>query len=518
MSSKRILGIAGAAMMGTVAGTGAVHAVIGISTSGTTGAPTFAMETLRSDREVTARDGVGGPFFEVAANTGASGELDLRVPIKISVPTETSALITIDLEDLVFTGAPTPSLIVSPATVADPPANITGVAPTIVSGGGRGDKRLQFGFTTDTTNNVPDTAVLLVSIGRLGADPDTPGSITVTASRTFAGERISDFTRLADAVKVARALNVTVTPQNQTASVQEGFMKFKPGDGVSGDQLAAQVGKLLVGIATTTPATTFYNAGRGDVASSPLRAGEVSLASHIATEAAITFTGETAFLADDDGEGDEAKKRVYVGDVDCDPVGSSIVDDNGMLKSTLPLFDNDGDNDGEADDNGGAYLCLKVDGETVIPVTEPYTVAIAYTSALGANAQFAPTNMPATPLGSIDRDGSTVNIAYLTTNRRYNQRLVMVNRSGDELEVTMTFDAAPGTTADPTSLTRMVPTGRTNLKVSDLVTFTNANNPNGGSGSAVLSADVTSTMFDVVTVTATIGDDSTDTVVWPTTQ
>ena len=516
MSSKRILGIAGAAMMGTVAGTGAVHAVIGISTSGTTGAPTFALETMRSDREVEPRDGNGGPFYEVAANTGASGELDLRVPIKISVPVSTSALITIDLEDLVFTGAPTPSLIVSPATVADPPANITGVTPSVVSGGGRGDKRVQFGFTTDATNMVPDDAVLLVTIGRLGADPDTPGSITVTASRTFAGERIADFTRLPDAVKVARALNVTVTPQNQTASVEEGFMKFKSGDGVSGDQLAAQVGKLLVGIATTTPATTFYNAGRGDVASSTLRPGEVSLASHIASEVAITFTGETAFLADDDA--DDPKKRVYVGDVDCDPVGSSIMDEDGMLKSTLPLFDNDGDNNGEADDNGGAYLCLKVDGKTVIPVTEAYTVAIAYTSALGANAQFAPANMPATPLGSIGRDGSTVNIAYLTTNRRYNQRLVMVNRSGDEVEVKMTFDAAPGTTADPTTLTRMVPRGRTNLKVSDLVTFTNASNPNGGSGSAVLSADVTSTMFDVVTVTATIGDDSTDTVVWPATQ
>ena len=515
MSSKRILGIAGAAMMGTVAGTGEVHAVIGISTSGTTGAPTFAMETMRSDREVEPRDGIGGPFFEVAANTGSSGELDLRVPIKISVPATTSALITIDLEDLVFTGAPTPTLIVSPATVADPPANITGVAPTIVSGGGRGDKRLQFGFTT-TSTVVPDDAVLLVAIGRLGADPDTPGSITVTASRTFAGERISDFTRLPEAVKVARALNVTVTPQNQTASVEEGFMKFKPGTGVSGDQLAAQVGKLLVGIATTTPATTFYNAGRGDVASSALRPGEVSLASHIANEAAITFTGETAFLADD--EADDPKKRVYVGDVDCDPVGSSIMDDDGMLKSTLPLFDNDGDNDGEADDNGGAYLCLKVDGETVIPVTEAYTVGIAYTSALGANAQFAPANMPATPLGLIGRDGSTVNIAHLTTNRKYNQRLVMVNRSGGELEVTMTFEGEPGTTASPTTLTRMVPTGRTTLKVSDVVTFTNDDNDNGGNGSAVLSADVTSTMFDVATVTTTREDGSTDTVVWDTTQ
>lgn len=505
MSSKRILGIAGAAMMGTLAGTGAVHAVISVGSEGTTGAVTFAIETLRNDRNVPPSDGDGGPFYEVAAHTGSSAELDVNVPIKIVVPVSSSAVVTVDLENLVLTGSPPVTLGVT--NTASPPVAITGATSSIISGGGRGDRQVRFQLSTDATNPIPATSRLVVELARLGVDPTQSGSVTVTATRLIEGVGITGTTALSDVVKTARALKVTTTPQMQTASVEDGFMKFvSGGDGVSTDQLAANVGHLQIGIATTT--TPLYNAGRGDVAS-----GTVTAITHIATNAEIVITGDTSFLADQ-GEGDDAKKLVYIDSQEnCSSASPSSIqdtDDDNKLKASLSDFD-----------GAGGYLCLKVDGETAIPTTEPYSAAITYTSAVVKSgtddtrvAQFPPTASTET-LGSIGRDGSSVSIGYLTTNQKYNQRLIMVNRSGSPVDYSMTFQTAEGTRAVPKApASGTLPTGRTVLDVRDVVTFNN--DGNGGHGSAEMTAVVGKTQFDVVTVTTTRSDGSTDTVAWET--
>lgn len=502
MSSKRILGIAGAAIVGTLAGTGVVHAEISIGDSGTTGVAVFAKETFVGDRNIPPRDGRGGPYYEASAHTGNSREvLDLNVPLGISVPTSSDAIVTIDLENLVLTGTPTPSLIVSPSVIAATPANITGlVAPTIRTGGTRGDRRVQFGFSTTSTAAAADSR-LLVTLGRLGVDLNNPGNITVTSSYTFAGERIVDSTVLTGAVMAAEALSVKATPQMQTASVEDGFLKFKSEAGSSGvaeDRLSANVGKLEIGIATTTPPTTFLDAGRGDVSSG----GEVTAASHIASDAVIAFLGDTSFVATDE----DGKKEVYVSTDETCPSGASIEDADDATKLEAALDD--------FDDAGGAYLCLKADGETAIPVTEPYTVNISYTSILGTNAA-SPPEASTEELGSIDRDGSTVRIAYLTTNRKYNQRLVVVNRTSAPVSYSMTFQTQEGVTANAgDGASGTFPAGRTVMDVRDIVTFDNGGN--GSHGSAELAAVVARGSLDVATVTTTIADGSTDTVVWDT--
>ena len=507
MSSKRILGIAGAAMIGTLAGTGAVHAVIGIGDSGTTGAATFARETLRSDRNIPPQDGNGGPYYEASAQSSNSNELDVSIPVGMALPASTTnvAVITVVLEDLVMTGVSLANAVRF-TTDASPPVVVANAVGTLLTGGLRGERRAQFSVTTGATAVAADN-LLWVDLGRVGLDPTKNGTITVTIQREVAGVPVTKTTRLANAVKVLPALDVTATPTMQTASVEDGFMKFVGGTGVAGvatDRLAANVGNLHIGIATTTPPTTFYNAGRGDVPN----AGVVSAVSHIASGAAIVFTGQTSFLADQ-GEGDDAKKLVYIDtNANCstDDSPTSIVDadDEDKLKAALDDFD----------DDGGAYLCLKVDGKTAIPATDAYTAAITYTSILGANAAFPPEPSTET-LGSIGRDGSTVRIAYLTTNQKYNQHLVVVNRSNSAVDYSMTFKAGDGTTAMPGSAASgTLSSGRTVLKVRDLVTFDNGGN--GGHGSAELAVVVASSMLDVATVTTTRSDGSTDTVVWDT--
>ena len=399
-------------------------------------------------------------------------------------------------------------MIVSPATVADPPANITGITPSVLTGGLRGERRVRFRFTTDSSNEAPATARLLITLGRIGVDPTTPGSITITSGFTFAGESIVETTRLANVVKTANALSVEVTPQMQTASVEDGFMKFKPGTGVDTDQLAANVGKLKIGIATATP--TRRDAGRGDAVSG----GVVTLVSHIASDATISFLGDTSFVA----SGDDGKKKVYVStDATC-PSATSIQDDDDAtkLQASLSDFSNSGPGaGGQPDPNAdGAYLCMMVDGDTAIPVNEPYTANITYTSVLATNAAFPPEASTET-LGKIVRDGSSVHIAYLTTNQKYNQRLVVVNRSSGPVNYSMTFQTQEGVTAEVgDGASGMFPVGRTVMDVRDIVTFDNGGN--GSHGSAVIAAVVARGSLDVATVTTTKADGSTDTVVWDT--
>ena len=519
MTSKRILGIAGAAMVGTLAGTGAVHAYIGLSSDVNAEARNpliVARESL--DRNHTYSPvGEGTTYYRVSDATGSSYDTQVRVPLGMFLPDSSTALVTVELENLVVgadnAGTGLPTLIISPATVAATPATIhASVVTSVLTGGATGSKRVQFGVTVGATGisggGVPADAVLVLSMpgGRYGVDPENAGTITITPSRQFSGATVTNRIVLRDVIKTERAVDVKVTPQDQIALVQEGFMKFKPGTGVSnsGDtsQLAAHVGNVRITLATTTD--TFFDARAGQ--------GSISAVSELVRDAAITFTGRTSFLEEDDDD----NKLVYVSepmdatDNPCATVGSSIQNDAGDLEAALNVVDGP----------HGGYFCLKVDGETEILETA-YEVSITYTSALGAAAFFVPATTTHA-LGSIERDGAVVRIDYLTTNQKYNQRVVLVNRSSESVAYKTTFltaalvDYTAGDDAEGT----LSPNSRTVLEVPNMVTFddgrTNADGtPRGSHGSAVLSIDVVPDMIEVVTVTTNMQDKSTDTVVWP---
>ena len=523
MSSKRILGIAGAAIIGTLAEVGTVHAVLSSDRTGATYGKsiTFARESLSkaSNRTYTPSGGTK-KYYEVAEGTSGSNELVVNVPVGIIVPVSTStiiqsAVVTVRLSNLVLTDV-APDLSVTD----DDDTAITGVTVSVASGGGSGDSSVQFQVSTGTANAIAKDHRLVIDFQRFGFDPDVnSGSITIEARREVAGVPISSTVTLTDAIKMAYALRSVATSTQQTASVEEMFQKFKATDpasgperdGVGAEGLAANVGSLHIGLATTTDTylNQFHSAQRGTVG--------IVQASDLVSAASVTFTGDTSFLAEE--EGDDAKKMVYVTtEQDCDPATTSIVDDDGALKASLGSFDDyAGDHDsttGPADNRKAVpgYLCLKVDGETSIPVTDPYQASITYTSVLADNAVSLPSS-GSHVLGGITRDGSNVRIAYLTTNQKYNQRLVLVNRSSSPVEYSMTFQTAEGTTATAGDrASGMLPVGRTVLDVrDDVVTFDNGGN--GGHGSAELVAVISSRMIDVATVTTTRADGSTDTVV-----
>ena len=526
MSSKRILGIAGAAIIGTLAGTGAVHAVIGIGSNGaTTGAATFAKETLKksgSDSTVAAVSGGSTTYYQVAVQAGTSGEIDVNIPVGISVPGSpaTTALIQVELENLVlgrpFVSTPAGSRHVNITDTADPPANITGATFSTEEGGATGDDRVWINVTTDGTNGIAAASRLNLEFDFLGVDPDNDGTITITARRTAtAGVPVSKTTTLTDAVKVASVFEVEATPTTQTASVEDGFMKFRDATTVaSEDRLKASIGKLDFGVATST--SPIYNAGRATAPRVSLdtaeNAGQIISPRQVVESAVLVLTGNTSFLGEDG--------KVFISSAeDCSSESVAFMadeDDGNKLKATLSAAEDTagGGHFGTKEDTVSVYVCLEVDGETTIPaVGAPYEVAATFTGVHGDATAFPPDAFSGT-LGGIERDGSNVDIAYLTTNQKYNQRLILVNRSGGMVEYSMTFRTAEGTTHEAGNAAggTLQPRSRTVLDVRDIVTFDNGGN--GGHGSAQLTAVVASGMLDVATVTTTRADGSTDTVVW----
>ena len=508
MSSKTILGIAGAAMIGTLAGPGAVHAVLTAGASGTSGVPIFARETFQKDRPIVPTDGSGGTYYEAASGTSVSGEFDVRVPFGIAVPEAEDAVVTIELRDLVLAGyTPTLEFTTSDGTAV---AFSATTDVSIVSGGQKGDRRVQFNLDLDSTSGAfAITHQMTVKLGNLGIRTDANGiedgvgTIIIKSERPGVSPVVSVTVTLGKVVKVRSALVTTVRGSEQTADAQEGFMKFRPGSGVGLDQLAASMGDLHIGVATSTEgyhnttATRYYrNARRGQSA--------VGAPSDILKSMDITFTGDMTFV-DEDSTG---KKRVYLGDRDCAPERPSIEDADGDLTAALS----------DVSGSDPAYLCLKVDGLEEIPETEAYKAAIDYT-VLDATDPVHPPQDITLNLGSINRDGTTVQIPYLTSNRKYNQRVIVVNRAGRPVSYSMTFRPTESTTDDPattaTALSKasgMLREGRTVWLVHrDLVTFAVTGRDTGGHGSAEMT--IASGLVDVSTVLTNREDGSTDTVV-----
>ena len=505
MSSKRILGIAGAAMMGTLAGVGAAHAVITIDDGAVKGAPIFAKETLRKDstRAPTGLGLGGGTYYEVAAHTGASGELTVMVPIAVEVPISTTANIKVDLTNLVTTGQPAFAATGANATLQVQRAGtaITGATYARITGGARGDRSYLMTVTTDATNAIQSSDDLVINLGRLGVDPDEVGTIAITSTVTISGNEVSQGTRLPDAVKTMEMLAVGVTPIDQTASIAKGFTEFNANRSrVSDDRLSASLGKIAFGLATTT---TVYNAARGGAdgprnPTSGNEAGTITAANQLVGAAEFVLTGgDTSFL----GEDGELSFKEAENCTGTSTATFSPDEDDNKMKATIAVVPAE------------VHLCVTVDGDTTIPATGPYTMDISLAGVHGAtNTAFPPDDLTGSTFGSIGRDGTRVNIGHLTTNAAYKQRLVVVNRTGSDVTYSLEFETTDRVTPRPETVTGTLTMGRNELSVSELVTFDN--DRMGGSGSAVMEMNAARGDIDIMTVTTRTTDGSTDTVVW----
>ena len=114
-------------------------------------------------------------------------------------------------------------------------------------------------------------------------------------------------------------------------------------------------------------------------------------------------------------------------------------------------------------------------------------------------------------VGNIVRNGATVNIGYLTTSTRYNQRIIITNRGEVDAEYELTeFYTEMGTEATAgTAAMGTVPAGQTVvIRSEDAVTFTGTMRR----AAVTLTVNAPASVVDVATTQVNLNDGSTDTV------
>ena len=160
------------------------------------------------------------------------------------------------------------------------------------------------------------------------------------------------------------------------------------------------------------------------------------------------------------------------------------------------------------------YLCVLVgDSNTVqIPLAEgsgpglldAYSIDVAPDSGTGVRGAAA---------GAIARDGTSVNVTYLSANPAYSQRLVIVNRGADAAKYTMSdFQTEDGTVvAAGTVIEGYVPAGgRTVVRTQDVLAF-DSGMPRA---SGTLNMNAPPSTIDVMTVQVHPGTGQVDTTVY----
>ena len=170
----------------------------------------------------------------------------------------------------------------------------------------------------------------------------------------------------------------------------------------------------------------------------------------------------------------------------------------------------DGDNAGKGVKplfSGHRHLCATPRANTEIPVTT-IGASVSYNSlpnnafaAAGANGD----------VGYIVRNGAIAELSYLTVSERYNQRIIITNRSGQDAEYELnkfyTEDGTEGAAGETAS--GMVPAESSIVVLTrEAVTFTGTRSR----GSATLAVTAPARMVSAATTQVNLSDGSTDTV------
>ena len=451
MFSRKTLGIAGAAILGTLVGTNAAHAVIEVTVtngvSSTDGQVQYAIETLTTNTAVPS----GGKTYYKVEESSTGGELDVTIPLGFATGGAESIIVLYTLGGMVFSEEMTAANIDMTA------ANGTSKSFSDVrlNGGAKGDSSVEYSITA--TAAVAETDLLKLSIEEIAVDPAAVGSITMLASYDVSATRsITETVTISDAVTPIKAFKESVVAASSTpvALVEEGFMKFGAPGNASSDGLTATVGSITIGLeADTLAASDSEEITTTNMATELLGTDGVKL----------NFTGDLGFVDD---------VFLATGD-DCPSTGKvalSEVDDEvrSWKADAADLEDVDGT---------GAYLCITADGETVISESS-YGVTITYGGL--PNAAFPPPASTKT-VGGIKRDGTTVHIPFLTAHSSYNQRIVILNRNSTAVGYKITFTAEAGVTptAGDDAEGMLAPNSRTvlSLKNDDVVSFAEGGPP-----------------------------------------
>ena len=341
-------------------------------------------------------------------------------------------------------------------------------------------------------------------------------------------------------IRLQSGLNVTIKAAPEAkASVDTGFMRFVGGGGT------ARLGWLGVeenvgGTTSVRNADDGEAIAVGDIIASPASeddppVGTVSFNVMGNLDiGAFNIKAETFQMTMPD-EGNPALVMVDGAPVPngtCDPGMANVVDRGDLLGSDrMPLIGEEGELPSGVDSANTAalapdvyLLCVNVD--VTGPMSNMMAIPKSDYSATAHIKRDAGVNTPVQMVGeegklaSIDRDGASVELPYLTTSDKHNQRLIVVNRGTRPVAVTsIQFNSEAGTEAELSASAQaamdagqlVVPAGGTWVARMD-----ESLNITGGSRrtAATIAFAGTSGALSVATTQVNLEDGSTDTVVY----
>jgi hypothetical protein len=182
--------------------------------------------------------------------------------------------------------------------------------------------------------------------------------------------------------------------------------------------------------------------------------------------------------------------------------GDWTIDGNDIDPDTGALLDTD---ISDYDYNTEYDIEVTVDGETTINPGS-YSAETDFTKI--TNSVYG-VNNDSGDLGTISRNGTSIQVPYLTTFADYKQRLVLVNRSGKAAPYSIAFTSEAGvTTVAGSKATGSIPAGKTLvLPVSDVVTITG-----GSRTAATITVTAQESNIDAATTIVNTNGGGTDTV------
>ena len=414
---------------------GPVSAAINLSpASGTAFAPyKYAKETLSSATSNTAtHDGV--TYYTL---TSQSDEMDITFnggPL-ITAATDTG-LLYITLTGMAFS------------------ETISVGGFTVASGGGAGDTTALLRATSDLAANATVT-IDIGSSNQMLMTSDHKGGITVElVNATLEGILGSGKARVKHmregAVVGAAGITTKVKGSNPTATVVTDFMAFSSDE----TDKTASLGSVEIALAAADGA---HNAtSGGDVVRSNIYLVATSM---LKLKGDLSFASAVAAHAGADA--------ATCGDTS--PLVLAIAEDK--MSASVAIADNFGaDNDNT---NSMRHICITAKDDTAIPKGD-YTIDVDYARATGTFVSPI-ADVTDAEFGSIMRDGTTINIPFVTTHPKYTHRFMIVN-NGAPTTYEFTFTSEDGTTATAgTMASGDLPKGMTPLKAADIVSLTGGN-------------------------------------------
>ncbi len=467
--------------------TGTAHAVINLDATGTLADPdgtvTFSSETFAASGSSFVQ---GSETYYRIYPTTTPANLRIEGTLGVRGAAGRQVFVRYDLTNMRFWGAVTTT---GSGGVAIPDANgaatgsIAAADITVEAGGARGNDFVIVSWPEDAVI-ASDAVVVAMFHNNMALRAGAPGSISqstyLTLSNAIAGNQ-SLATKSKTVATMAQSLGTSVTPRVVTATVASSFNQLA-GSG------ANTIGSLSVRVGPV--AGTHLHATTGAAVNT---LAQVATAGNVAagTGSLVTFSGDFSVGAFSANTASPAA------------CGATALATRNAQREVLESVSIPAA-------VGTTSFCIGVaaNNTTAIP-SGSYTVAVDYAGI--SNAAFPPADIAAQTIGRIRRDGTQVQIPYLTTFSGYTQRVVIVNRNRTPVTYAFTFTPEDGTTAAEGAMaTGTVGAMETvSIRAGDIVTLTGRTRT-----AATLDVVATSGSVDVATTQVNMDTQGTDTVIY----